>query len=362
MASVFLISLQSVAMMALCALIYGFLQQKIRSRTLRRSVVGIAFGIGAATAMMEPIHISEGVQADARGAFISAAAAFGGPIASLITSAISIAVRILIGGPTVVSGCISILLTMAASLAWHMRYGKEAVRSNLSWLLLCAASSLPSAIWLLQSEFSDPMVAVSVSSFVAANVLVFGKMLETEQRRGRKEREMASAANTDILTGLPNRRAFEEFVAGLELQGVENVLLILMDIDHFKRINDQYGHDEGDNVLRAVGAAIKGATRDLDFAARIGGEEFAVLMTTPKSEIGQTIAERLRETLNIPYGKPTDGHVTHVSVGAFHAVGQAFNYGVSYKGADQALYESKANGRNRLTFVSPLRTHLSVVR
>lgn len=347
--------------MALCALIYGFLQQKIRSRTLRRSVVGVAFGVGAAAAMMEPIHLTDGVQADARGAFISAAAAFGGPIASVITAAISITVRILIGGPTVVPGCISILLTMAASLAWHIRYGKEAVRSNLSWLLLCAASSLPSAVWLLQSEFSDPMVAVSVSSFVAVNVLVFGKMLEKEQRRGRKEREMASAATTDVLTGLPNRRAFEEFVAELESQRVENVLLILLDIDHFKKINDRYGHDEGDNVLRAVGGAINGATRDLDFAARIGGEEFAVLMTTPKSEIGQTIAERLRETLNIPYGDPADGLVTYASVGAFHAVGQAFDYGMSYKAADEALYQSKANGRNRVTFVSPLRKHLSVV-
>lgn len=61
MAGVFLISMQSIAMMALCALIYGFLQQKIRSRTLRRSVVGVAFGLGAAAAMMEPIHLSGGV-------------------------------------------------------------------------------------------------------------------------------------------------------------------------------------------------------------------------------------------------------------------------------------------------------------
>ncbi|MFZ3585427.1 diguanylate cyclase domain-containing protein [Loktanella sp. DJP18] len=362
MASIFLISMQSIAMMALGALIYGFLQQKVGSRTLRRSVVGMAFGIGAATAMMTPFYISEGVQADARGAFIAAATAFGGPIASIITSAISIAVRILIGGPAVVTGCISILLTIAASLAWYMRYGKEAVRSNQSWLLLCVASSLPSAIFLTRSEYSDPMVAVGVSLFVAANVLIFGKMLEKEQRRGRKEREMESAAITDILTGLPNRRAFEEFVTKLELQRVENVLLIILDIDHFKRINDMYGHDEGDNVLRAVGVAINRATRGLDFAARIGGEEFAVLMTTPNSEIGQTITERLQETLKVPYGNPADGHVTHVSAGAFHAVGQAFNYGVSYKEADQALYESKANGRNRVTFVSPLRKHLSVVR
>lgn len=362
MVSLFLVSMQSIAMMALCAFIYGFLQQKVGNRTLRRSLMGMAFGIGAATAMMAPLYLSDGFQTDARGAFITVAAAFGGPIASIFTSAISIIMRILIGGPTVVFGCISILLTMAASLVWYMRYGKEVVRSNQSWLLLCIASSLPSAIFLMQSEFSDPIVAVGVSLFVAANVLIFGTMLEKEQRRGRKEREMESAAITDILTGLPNRRAFEEFVTKLESQRVENVLLIILDIDHFKRINDQYGHDEGDNVLRAVGVAINRATRGMDFVARIGGEEFAVLMTTPDSEIGQTIAERLQETLVVPFGDPADGHAAHVSVGAFHAVEETFNYGVSYKAADQALYESKANGRNRVTFVSPLRKHLSVVR
>ena len=97
-------------------------------------------------------------------------------------------------------------------------------------------------------------------------------------------RAAEARASTDALTGLPNRRYFDEFCGLLarRRRAEDAVGVLMVDIDHFKRLNDSYGHDTGDVVLRAVGGAIMAAVREDDVPARYGGEEFVVLLRNPE--------------------------------------------------------------------------------
>lgn len=156
-------------------------------------------------------------------------------------------------------------------------------------------------------------------------------------------------ANTDHLTGLPNRRAFDktlEMVARLSgLQGA-GFGLILLDIDHFKKVNDTYGHPAGDAVLKQFSELVRKAVRSDDMAARYGGEEFAVI--TPAFQIAFDIGERVRkavenETFVLPDGKAID---LTCSFGCVAYPVDTNTVSQLIEMADKALYEAKINGRN----------------
>ena len=158
-------------------------------------------------------------------------------------------------------------------------------------------------------------------------------------------------ALTDELTGLPNRRLFDAALAGR----IENLSrygwrfgLLIADIDHFKAINDRYGHHFGDAVLAGVAATLHGAVRAGDIVARWGGEEFAVLVeSSDETGLGET-AERLR-VLVAQSEVRQEGHVTkvHVSVGGSLAMGDD-SAETLFARADAALYAAKHAGRNRI--------------
>ena len=109
---------------------------------------------------------------------------------------------------------------------------------------------------------------------------------------------LVDLSSRDALTGLANRRAFELAVAR-EVDRVarsgESALLLTLDIDHFKRVNDTWGHAAGDQVIRAVAQALMDSVRPMDLVARVGGEEFAIILPNCAVAIGQTVAERVRQ-------------------------------------------------------------------
>jgi diguanylate cyclase (GGDEF)-like protein/PAS domain S-box-containing protein len=157
----------------------------------------------------------------------------------------------------------------------------------------------------------------------------------------------------DHLTGVANRRAFFE-AAELELtrnrRTPRPIALILFDADHFKRINDRHGHPAGDCVLRQLGAALSTTFRQVDVVARVGGEEFAVLL--PSSTLGgaEAVAERLRrlvESQPVMYDGVPIPYTVSAGVAAVDA-GEAIELDALIKRADQALYAAKENGRNRV--------------
>jgi diguanylate cyclase (GGDEF)-like protein len=157
-------------------------------------------------------------------------------------------------------------------------------------------------------------------------------------------------ASTDALTGLPNRRYFDEFCGLLarRRRSRDAVGVMMVDIDHFKRLNDRYGHATGDEVLRAVAQAIATAVRDDDVPARYGGEEFVVLLRNPTAEVATEIGERARGAVGrldlAPFG------VSRVTVSVGVAVQRVPDEPIDrlVERADQALYRAKKAGRDRV--------------
>lgn len=158
----------------------------------------------------------------------------------------------------------------------------------------------------------------------------------------------------DPLTGLANRRQFRN-VLSREIDVVarsgDHALLLMLDIDHFKQVNDTYGHHAGDQVLQAVAKCLATCVRPMDTVARYGGEEFAVILPNCQVTFGQTVAERIRETIEsllIPISPQVNIHVT-VSVGGAYAPEWVRSTTSLWTDrADIQLYRAKSEGRNRV--------------
>lgn len=161
-------------------------------------------------------------------------------------------------------------------------------------------------------------------------------------------------ASTDHLTGLANRRRFErqlEREVARALRYGHPFCLLLLDIDHFKEVNDKYGHQRGDEAIRGVGKTLQEGTRGIDLAARIGGEEFAILLTQTNLRGGMEVAERLRLAIKGTQ-IPGIGQLA-ASFGVAECPASAHTARELQLIADAALYEAKRQGRDRVTQAPP---------
>ena len=164
---------------------------------------------------------------------------------------------------------------------------------------------------------------------------------------------LVELSSRDALTGLANRRAFELAVAR-EVDRVarsgEPALLLTLDIDHFKKVNDTHGHGAGDQVIRAVASALVDCVRPMDLVARVGGEEFAIILPNCATTFGQTVAERLRRHVeHMPVALGPSGQQISVTIsigGAFAPQWVRSTLALWQERADQQLYLAKAQGRN----------------
>ncbi len=158
----------------------------------------------------------------------------------------------------------------------------------------------------------------------------------------------------DPLTGLANRRHFRN-VLSREIDVVarsgESTLLLMLDIDHFKKVNDTYGHLVGDRVIQAIAKCLASCVRPVDTVARYGGEEFAVILPNCQGSFGLIVAERIRQTvgqLSIAVAPQVELQVT-ISIGGAYAPGWVRSTTVLWsERADVQLYRAKSEGRNRV--------------
>ena len=189
------------------------------------------------------------------------------------------------------------------------------------------------------------------------NALVYASL---ERKVAERTEELAEANQrlelltiTDPLTGLPNRRRLSDVLETEWLRGLrsrEPIALAMIDIDHFKKYNDHYGHQGGDECLRVVARAIQGSVRITDLVARYGGEEFCIVMPATDADGARLVAERVRQAvadLSEPHAG-TDTAIVTISVGLTAAVPTIGQPDQLIKVADQALYEAKRDGRNRV--------------
>ena len=158
---------------------------------------------------------------------------------------------------------------------------------------------------------------------------------------------LESEAMTDQLTSLPNRRALVAHLERMERDGTTGISLALLDIDHFKRVNDQHGHDVGDAVLRQFALIAKTMLREGDFLARVGGEEFVVVLPRTRPEAALALCDRLRAQL--AYGPVIVGRVAlSMTVSGGVALLGKDGLDAALKAADVALYDAKRGGRDQM--------------
>jgi len=185
----------------------------------------------------------------------------------------------------------------------------------------------------LNNDYASAQVALSQVNF------------KLQQR----EAQILEASLIDQLTGVGNRRRLEQSLS-VEVERAtrtgEPLTALMADLDHFKRINDTYGHNIGDDVLAAFGALLRQQTRQTDIVARFGGEEFVVLMPGTQVGVATAVAERIRSELGRIQVEPVEGPIS-----ASFGVAQLRpndTGGLLLKRADQAMYDAKRTGRDRV--------------
>jgi diguanylate cyclase (GGDEF)-like protein len=222
---------------------------------------------------------------------------------------------------------------------------------------------------LARDEPGGTLPAAPADDEVAAVIRGVGTLQQHARARHALERErdelierLKSQSATDFLTGLANRRAFfdmaERELAGARRHGVPVVVMVL-DLDHFKRLNDEHGHDAGDRALRAVADAVREQLRQDDLAARYGGEEFALLLRHCEPADGLRFSERLRAAIaqaTVPLPAGGTARVT-ASVGVAASSDHGHDLQALVARADEAMYQAKHAGRNRVALaVAPALT------
>ncbi|MBP9714241.1 MAG: GGDEF domain-containing protein [Sterolibacterium sp.] len=229
----------------------------------------------------------------------------------------------------VLSSFWEIILGPLLLLAMHMVSSNVEIEAELGWV-----------------SWAQPMGAMAMMGILQT----FGFILLAANRT---ERELRDMALLDTLTGIPNRRAFDAAMKRAVEATKRNhtrLGLAVVDIDFFKRVNDTYGHGVGDELLRHVAITISATLRDSDFFARIGGEEFALIVEDSTPEALLEVAERFRlavETLPLQRTQETPLACTLSAGIALSEPGRA-DASRLYVAADAALYRAKGNGRNRV--------------
>jgi diguanylate cyclase (GGDEF)-like protein len=233
---------------------------------------------------------------------------------------------------------------------------RDPERSRLTVCEICGVSP--------QRAICEPLL---VSGEVIGSLLVHHPdPLDADERRAIKESVMQSApvianlrtiaiaeqrAATDALTGMPNSRAARDNLKRMFAQAARSgspLSAVLLDLDHFKQINDTYGHGAGDDVLAAVGATLISGVRESDFAGRYGGEEFLLLLPDTRAEDAAAVAEKIRALVAQIVVTGVAQPIT-ASLGVSSFPQHAIDGDTLMRSADRALYTSKRGGRDRVT-------------
>jgi diguanylate cyclase (GGDEF)-like protein len=194
---------------------------------------------------------------------------------------------------------------------------------------------------------------VSASALFSAIVVGMTLLLHRAIRaRQSAQEQLEQLATHDGLTGLLNRRAFFHAAAAevaRSLRYGRPALVLVMDLDHFKRINDTFGHAAGDEVLRRFAETLRTMLREQDVVGRLGGEEFAALLPETADADGRSVAERIREKVaSLSFGTSDQAFTVTVSIGLTTLVPSDHEVERAVERADQALYLAKERGRNRV--------------
>ena len=359
-----LVVVNSATMIATVTLIYALLLRHVTSTVLRHVVLGCLFGIGAVISMLQPAQITAGVQIDGRNLFLGLAGAFSGPLGTLLALTLAASTRIALGGIGVISAMTSMAFCAAAGLIWAIMEEKSIIKGRGKWLILggMLSASIPLLLlvkyphgWNAFTQGGPFMLLAYMGA-----TLAFGFLMHSEKYVEESRQNLRIEAETDPLTGALNRRGLEKRFSQhrvLQNEGdhqARGILVMMIDLDRFKSLNDRYGHDAGDLALRKLVEVMNSNVRPDDLVARLGGDEFVICALDIDKEKAEWLARKFHEDFKIHLALPATNVIVNLSVsmGAVHTSKQEPPLNLLLQEADQLMMAAKRNGRNRYVFAT----------
>lgn len=335
---------------------YSWVIRTIERGVLKSVAIGLLFGLGGILSMGDPIRWMPGVFQDGRSILLVLTPIYGGVVGTVVAAIMMGVFRFMAGGMGAVAGVAGILIVAAAGYGLTLLprqwigtgWRRSAVFGMATMTSLVVLVFLP---WPIARELLlSATLPVTIVNIIG--VLLLSDLLERESYRIGIQRALENEASLDPLTQLPNRRVLQrEGDRCSKEAGARRIpfSIIMLDIDHFKKINDSWGHSFGDTVLARVADVIRQTVRKADIAARYGGEEIVVLLPNTDMRAARIVAEKIRsdiETTVLMFEQEAI-HVT-VSVGIACSHEPSADFKHVLEAADKALYRAKAAGRNRV--------------
>ncbi len=248
----------------------------------------------------------------------------------------------------------------------------ESVKGGSKWrdipvIILSACTESAMKVNALRSGASDYVTRPFDPGELAARVMIHLNIRALQEEMRRANELLTELSITDHLTHLYNRRYMMDMLS-MEFERAQRVKgklsLAFMDVDHFKLVNDTYGHQQGDMVLAAVAEVIQAELRRYDIAVRYGGEEFAVVLPATSLRKGVVVAERIRQAvMGIVFPPPIEYLSVTISLGVAALPGPHIDsVQALIRAADHALYRAKQNGRNRVEIMLAAKKHAGLSR
>ena len=233
-------------------------------------------------------------------------------------------------------------------LTWTVTFAAAVLSPRVAWTTLALVAVAFGVIAAVSRGVDGLILWIEVTASLSVICWMVSRL---QAQSNRLRARLANLARTDPLTGLFNRRAFDEALSrehARQLRGGPPMALLLVDIDHFKQVNDTWGHQAGDQTLRQLGKLLSERFRTMDIVGRIGGEEFAVLIPDCGDDAGQAFA-RARELCDTVRERTLSWpHPITVSVGVATSLGAKTTPDELFAVADAGLYAAKASGRDRV--------------
>jgi diguanylate cyclase len=326
--------------------------------TKTKIMIGVISGLIGLILVVFGVQVEKNIIVDFRYIALMLSSIYSGPLASIIGGSIIAVFRLFYQGISYSSTVAALFVLSAAtgcSIISKIKKGRK--RKWLNMFIFCQINSF-FVLYLLiadHSKFSITFFTYFVS-FTFLVVLVY-YYSESIALTNSYIRNLKKESTKDFLTGLNNVRSFDIlYNAALKnaRERSENLSVVIIDIDHFKKVNDTYGHQAGDAILKQLGDILKEGCREDDIVSRNGGEEFSIILINTPCGTAFTIAERIRKRVERHKFILPDSREINITISSGIATypDSAEDYEALYKNADKALYIAKNSGRNKVCYYS----------